>query len=586
MKKLTPFAFLILFLCFAAMSAARPLKADGDCAHPSRKVEVTVPPTCTAGGESAEVCMVCGEILDRQSLPPTGHRPTEIAAVPATCTTGGFTAGTECAICGEILTAPQPTDPAGHTEESIPAVPATCTKTGLTEGTKCAVCGEILSAPQETALAAHTPEVIPAVPAACTTGGLTEGTKCAVCGEILTAPQPTDPAGHTPEVIPAVPATCTKTGLTEGTKCAVCGEILSAPRTTALAAHTEETIPAVPAACLNPGMTEGTKCAVCGKTLTAPRETPALGHDFTGYRETTPATWRAPGVETDACSRCGETRTRPIPLLTHLPDADCPTGDADMDGKVTATDARFVLRMAVGFDDGLDAAQQVRADLDGDGKVTAADARGALRLSVGLPAFTPALLPGYTFVGYTGNGYPLAEKDGVTYVVTKYGYTLIANKTYSLPASYAPGDLTPECYAAFQRMEAGAAADGISLWIVSGYRSYYTQESIYNRYVAADGRAAADTYSARPGHSEHQSGLAMDLNSLSGSFAYTPAGRWLANNAHRYGFIIRYGATKQAITGYIYEPWHVRYLGTELAAEVYNSGLCLEEFFGITSYYH
>ena len=172
-------------------------------------------------------------------------------------------------------------------------------------------------------------------------------------------------------------------------------------------------------------------------------------------------------------------------------------------------------------------------------------------------------------------------RDGVTYV----GGILIANKTYQLPSSYNPGGLTDECYDAFKKMQNAASGDGIDLWIVSGFRSYSTQESIYWRYVGNDGMAEADTYSARPGHSEHQTGLAMDLNSLDDSFANTPAGRWLEKHGHEYGFIIRYPRGKQDITGYIFEPWHVRYLGVDIATKVYESGLTLEEYLGIDSKY-
>ena len=99
-------------------------------------------------------------------------------------------------------------------------------------------------------------------------------------------------------------------------------------------------------------------------------------------------------------------------------------------------------------------------------------------------------------------------------------------------------------------MKEAAAADGISLSIVSGYRSYSTQESIYWRYVDRRGMEKADTFSARPGHSEHQTGLAMDLNSLDDNFGDTPEGMWLAEHCHEYGFIIRYPKNKQSITGY------------------------------------
>ncbi len=170
--------------------------------------------------------------------------------------------------------------------------------------------------------------------------------------------------------------------------------------------------------------------------------------------------------------------------------------------------------------------------------------------------------------------------DGITYI----NGTLIANKSYSLPADYAPG-VNDEAYNALIEMEEAAAAEGLSIFLVSGYRSYDDQYAIYNNYVSMDGQAAADRYSARPGHSEHQTGLAFDLNELEESFEHEPEGIWLAENCHKYGFIIRYPKGKEHITGYMFEPWHVRYLGVELATKVYNSGLTLEEYFGITSVY-
>ncbi|MBR6918210.1 MAG: M15 family metallopeptidase [Clostridia bacterium] len=170
--------------------------------------------------------------------------------------------------------------------------------------------------------------------------------------------------------------------------------------------------------------------------------------------------------------------------------------------------------------------------------------------------------------------------NGVTYI----DGILIANKTYALPADYDPG-VDATAYAALMEMFAGAYAEGITLWVASGYRSYDTQAWLYNNYVAMDGKAAADTYSARPGHSEHQTGLAFDLNYVADYFASTPEGIWLAANCWKYGFIIRYPAGKESITGYKYEPWHVRYLGKDVAKKVYESGLCLEEYLGITSVY-
>ncbi len=173
------------------------------------------------------------------------------------------------------------------------------------------------------------------------------------------------------------------------------------------------------------------------------------------------------------------------------------------------------------------------------------------------------------------------ENDGCTYI----DGVLIVNKSYPLPEGYEPGGLLPQVQRAFNDMVAAAKEDGVSLWIVSGYRSYETQRKLYNNYVATYGKASADTYSARPGHSEHQTGLAFDVNTISYSFGTTSTGKWLQQNGATYGFIIRYPEGKQSITGYIYEPWHLRYLGTELATKVVESGLCLEEYFNIDSVY-
>ena len=162
---------------------------------------------------------------------------------------------------------------------------------------------------------------------------------------------------------------------------------------------------------------------------------------------------------------------------------------------------------------------------------------------------------------------------------------LIANKTYALPSDYNPG-VDPQAERALNEMIAAAKKEGLTIFMRSGFRSYSYQKDLYNSYVSRDGKAAADRYSARPGHSEHQTGLAFDVNSLSSGFGTTPEGRWVAKNCWKYGFIIRYPEGKESITGYQYEPWHVRYLGKETAKKVYDSGLCLEEYLGITSKYN
>jgi len=146
--------------------------------------------------------------------------------------------------------------------------------------------------------------------------------------------------------------------------------------------------------------------------------------------------------------------------------------------------------------------------------------------------------------------------------------------------------LRSETATAMEKMFQAASADGIKLMLSSGYRSYAYQVTLYGGYVAKDGQTSADTYSARPGHSEHQTGLGADIEPASRNcevdqcFGTTPEGKWLAANAYKYGFIIRYPEDKVAITGYKYEPWHVRYIGEKLALEMHNQKIStLEEFF-------
>ncbi|HFI0468030.1 TPA: LD-carboxypeptidase LdcB/DacB [Streptococcus suis] len=175
-----------------------------------------------------------------------------------------------------------------------------------------------------------------------------------------------------------------------------------------------------------------------------------------------------------------------------------------------------------------------------------------------------------------------ATYNGSYYSVQgKYGQIIIANKKHPLSASYAPGE-DPQALAAFQQLIADMQAQGFAISSnYSGFRSYETQAGLYQNYVNQDGQAAADRYSARPGYSEHQTGLAFDIIDANGSLLQEPvASQWLASNAHNYGFIVRYLPGKEYSTGYMAESWHVRYIGQE-ATDIYNSGLTLEEYFGV-----
>ena len=173
------------------------------------------------------------------------------------------------------------------------------------------------------------------------------------------------------------------------------------------------------------------------------------------------------------------------------------------------------------------------------------------------------------------NGYG-KEIPGPTYIKG----ILIVNKTYSLPDGFATGN-DPTALAALRELQKGASNAGYSIPLLSGFRSHQKQIELYNRYVARDGKDAADTYSARPGHSEHETGLTFDIGAVDDNYGETAPGKWLANHAHEYGFIIRYPEGKEDITKYQYEPWHVRYVGKEHAKKIYENQLTLEEYLGI-----
>lgn len=161
---------------------------------------------------------------------------------------------------------------------------------------------------------------------------------------------------------------------------------------------------------------------------------------------------------------------------------------------------------------------------------------------------------------------------------------LLANKTYSMPEDFNPG-LEPICEEYFKKLTEDAKKEGLDIYLGSGYRSYKDQVLVYNSYVETDGKEKADTYSARPGYSEHQTGLVIDVNTINDAFGETKEAAWLAEHAHEYGFIIRYPKGKENITGYKYEPWHIRYVGSKVATDIYERGISLEEYLNVDSKY-
>ncbi|MET3809533.1 D-alanyl-D-alanine carboxypeptidase [Arthrobacter sp. UYEF3] len=201
---------------------------------------------------------------------------------------------------------------------------------------------------------------------------------------------------------------------------------------------------------------------------------------------------------------------------------------------------------------------------------------------------------------------PAASAPGLKYSLTDpASQWVVVNKHRPLsPADFAPADLVQPAVrlavsgdaallnrstaAAAEHMFADAAAAGVVLTLASGYRSYATQTATYNGYVNTRGRDEADTASARPGYSEHQTGWSFDIGDGGGAcsfqpcFADQPAAGWAKENAHRFGFVVRYPWMLHPITGYYYEPWHLRYIGVEAAGDMHSRGIgTLEEYFGL-----
>lgn len=198
------------------------------------------------------------------------------------------------------------------------------------------------------------------------------------------------------------------------------------------------------------------------------------------------------------------------------------------------------------------------------------------------------------------------ERDGEVVMVSNVqDVMVVVNKQRELPPDYVPPDLVvpnipfsfsgddpkkqvrAEVAKALEELFAAAAAEQIELAGVSGYRSYARQQAIFNWNAQQQGVEEANKTSAIPGQSEHQTGLAMDVSSPSVGYALVEAfgdtkeGKWLAENAPRFGFIIRYPKGKEAITGYSYEPWHLRYVGVQAAQEISEAGITLEEYLGL-----
>ena len=227
-----------------------------------------------------------------------------------------------------------------------------------------------------------------------------------------------------------------------------------------------------------------------------------------------------------------------------------------------------------------------------------------------MPTYTKLLTSGRNYsVNYvlTYTLYPNVKTNfyqDIVQVKNPDSNLVLVNKNYRLPSNYTPDDLVyldvplyrddTKNEANYLRKEAANALknlfntakneEGYELIARSGFRSYETQVNLYNNYVSTRGQQYADSYSARAGHSEHQTGLTIDITAqsvnagLSETFGQSKEGAWVAKNAHRFGFIIRYPQGRTSETGYEYEPWHLRYVGVEAATEIYQNNLILEDY--------
>lgn len=159
---------------------------------------------------------------------------------------------------------------------------------------------------------------------------------------------------------------------------------------------------------------------------------------------------------------------------------------------------------------------------------------------------------------------------------------LLVNKDYGLPPTFGNGD-DPTALAKLQQLQRDAQVQGINISnSYSGYRSYQYQTQLYNNYVNLHGEEEANTFSAKPGFSEHQTGLTFDLKDFNGQLVEDPiTSQWIKENCAKYGFILRYPEGKEDITGYIYEPWHLRYVGEEVANQIMNNNTTLEQYLGV-----
>ncbi len=307
-------------------------------------------------------------------------------------------------------------------------------------------------------------------------------------------------------------------------------------------------------------------------------------------KQTTPGAESLPGAisgtdaPVDSTEPSDQAATQPVQGATDAPAATEPTGSQTSAYSIAADTTHLYLRI------NREKAITLRAAADGvdlstvtwsvsDSNIADVDENG---LVTGLQQGTCTLYADY---GVERLEIPVTVRElTVVDECTYIDDILVANKSYSLPQNYDPGML-PETEQAFEQLRTDAAAQGLDIYLGSGYRDYAFQVECYNSIVDGYSKEYADTISARPGHSEHQTGYTIDCNTIDETFDDTPESAWLAEHCWEYGFILRYPEGKEDITGYAYESWHIRYVGIDHAKEIWEQGITLEEYLDITSVY-
>ncbi|MDY3937229.1 MAG: dockerin type I repeat-containing protein [Oscillospiraceae bacterium] len=319
--------------------------SSGTCTHSNTKTEPALAPTCTADGHTEKIiCLDCGKVIkDSETVPALGHKEVKVYGKSATCTEKGLSDGTKCSVCGAVIKAQKEIPALGHKEGKVDGTPATCTEKGLSDGTKCSVCGEVIKAREEIPALGHTEVKVDGKSATCTENGLTDGTKCSVCGAVIKAQEKIPALGHS----------------FENGVCTVCS-----------AKDPDYTLKLVEDHDRNISLDNDKKTVTSKPTSSKSMTVSELKKQF--------------GADIKLDLKDDDL----VPNGTKFTYSDVEytiivKGDTAADGKITASDARAILRMAAKLDNP-DDVTAAAADLNSDGKISSSEARNVLRFAAKL----------------------------------------------------------------------------------------------------------------------------------------------------------------------------------------------------------